>query len=44
VNDISLTVQILNLSYELRGFDAIRDLKLWLDANASSCWQGGPLN
>jgi hypothetical protein len=33
--DIELQVQILNLTYTLRGFNAIRDLKEWLDQHAS---------
>jgi len=34
-----LTVSILNLTYTLHGFDAIRDLKLWLDEHASDAWE-----
>ena len=33
--EITLTVSMLNLIYEVRGFDAIRDLKHWLDEHAS---------
>ena len=35
-NQIELQVQILNITYTLVGFDAIKDLKAWLDEHASN--------
>ena len=40
-NQIEYHVAILNLNYTLRGFDAIRELKLWLDEHASECQSFG---
>lgn len=34
--DVVMEVHLINLRYELRGFDAIRELKKWLDEHASS--------
>lgn len=35
--DVEMTVTLLNLNYHVRGFNAIADLKAWLDENAASC-------
>jgi hypothetical protein len=37
VPDVELEVRILNLVYKLRGFQAIEELKAWLDEHASEC-------
>lgn len=42
-HEVVLSVTVLNLSYELRGFDAIRDFKLWLDEHASAVTDHRPM-
>ena len=37
MTEIEYDLCILNLRYKIRGFDALRDLKLWLDEHASEC-------
>lgn len=39
-NDVEIYVHVVNLRYKLVGFNAIREFKEWLDANASSCSNG----
>ena len=42
-NEITLEVSILNLHYEVKGFDAIRELKEWLDEHSSNGWASASL-
>ncbi|HEX9641226.1 MAG TPA: hypothetical protein VGB13_07925 [Candidatus Krumholzibacteria bacterium] len=40
--DVQLEVRILNIVYVLQGFEAIKELKYWLDEHASGSGDGYP--
>ena len=40
--EIELTVQIVNLIYRVRGFQAINELKTWLDEHATEISNQAP--